>query len=146
LAQGKKAAPTTPATPRKRGRKPAAATTATADGEKADDGVDDESPTKKTKTTPKAKPANGEKPAKAGMRPMPTSWENASEEDRMLLRMKDEENKPWAEIKEAWEKMTGEKVGGSTLSGRYGRIKANFVILSEGDVSFPVSDFDFSVR
>jgi hypothetical protein len=60
--------------------------------------------------------------------------------------MKDEENKPWAEIKEAWEKMTGEKVGGSTLSGRYGRIKANFVILSEGDVSFPVSDFDFSVR
>ena len=56
----------------------------------------------------------------------------------MLLRMKDE-GKPWAEIREAWENLTGEKVGGSTLSGRYARIKANFVVFSKNDVSFPPS-------
>lgn len=53
----------------------------------------------------------------------------------MLLRMKDEENKPWSEIKTAWEKATGETVGGSTLSNRYQRIKANFTVFSPEDVS-----------
>lgn len=67
---------------------------------------------------------------------MPTSYESASEEDKMLLRMKDE-GKVWAEIREAWEKMTGEKVGKSTLSSRYARIKANFTVLSKDDVRLP---------
>ena len=49
--------------------------------------------------------------------------------------MKDGEGKGWAEIREAWEAMTGDKVGGSTLSGRYARIKANFVIFKKEDVS-----------
>ena len=54
----------------------------------------------------------------------------------MMLRMKDDEGKGWAEIREAWTAMTGEKTGGSTLSGRYGRIKANFVTFDKEDVSF----------
>lgn len=66
---------------------------------------------------------------------MPTSYENASEEDKMLLRMKDDEGKGWNEIREAWTAMTGEPVGKSTLSGRYGRIKANFVVFRKEDVS-----------
>ncbi|OJD18313.1 hypothetical protein AJ78_01626 [Emergomyces pasteurianus Ep9510] len=118
----------TSVTPRKRGRKSAAGK---ANG--ADDN-EDESPTKKQRTPAKGGKggASGEK-GKAGSRPMPTSYENASPEDRMLLRMKDDENKPWAEIRQAWEVMTGEKVGGSTLSGRYGRIKANFVVFTPED-------------
>jgi hypothetical protein len=66
---------------------------------------------------------------------MPTSYDNASEEDKMLLRMKDEEGKGWNEIRKAWIAMTGETVGKSTLSGRYGRIKANFVVFKKEDVS-----------
>ncbi|KAK2748623.1 hypothetical protein FQN55_004176 [Onygenales sp. PD_40] len=121
----------TPATPRKRGRKPAT--------EKAtsEDDDDEESPTKKARGgAPKekaAKAGGSEKGKKPGSRAMPTSYENASPEDRMLLRMKDEEGKPWGEIRAAWEEMTGEKVGGSTLSGRYARIKANFVVFNPDD-------------
>lgn len=61
----------------------------------------------------------------------------------MLLRMKDEENKPWNEIRSAWEKATGETVGGSTLSNRYQRIKANFTIFSSEDVSIYIFCFRF---
>lgn len=53
----------------------------------------------------------------------------------MLLRMGDDENKNWAEIREAWTKMTGGEVGKSTLCNRYLRIKANFVVISAEDVS-----------
>ncbi|PGH00125.1 hypothetical protein AJ79_08308 [Helicocarpus griseus UAMH5409] len=117
----------TPATPRKRGRKAA--------GEKTNDenGNEDESPTKKQKTPKGGKGGAAGDKAKAGVRPIPTSYENAGPEDRMLLRMKDDENKPWTEIRQAWEEITGEKIGGSTLSGRYARIKANFVVFKEDD-------------
>lgn len=116
-------APVTPSkTPQKRGRK------------KVDGDTEADTPTKKKRGTPAKTP--GEKGAKAGARPMPTSWENASEEDRMMLRMKDDEGKGWNEIREAWNAMTGETVGKSTLSGRYGRIKANFVVFRKEDVSY----------
>lgn len=118
------------ATPRKRVRKPVANNDAD-----APEVQEDETPQKK-KRTAKAKPA-GEKAKKAEMRPMPTSYETASPEDRMLLRMKDVEGKGWAEIREAWETMTGDKVGGSTLSGRYARIKANLIVFSKEDVRIP---------
>ncbi|PGH33683.1 hypothetical protein GX50_03510 [[Emmonsia] crescens] len=118
----------TTATPRKRGRKPAA------DKANGEDEDEDESPTKKQRTPAKGGKgsASGEK-GKVGARPMPTSYENASPEDKMLLRMKDDENKSWAEIRQAWEEMTGEKVGGSTLCGRYGRIKANLMDFTPED-------------
>ncbi|PGG97395.1 hypothetical protein GX51_07365 [Blastomyces parvus] len=112
----------TAVTPRKRGRK--------AGGKKAngvEDEGGDESPTKKQRT-----PGKGEK-AKVGARALPTSYENASPEDKMLLRMKDEEKRTWAEIRQAWENITGEKVGGSTLCIRYSRIKANFVVFTPED-------------
>ncbi|OAX77441.1 hypothetical protein ACJ72_08260 [Emergomyces africanus] len=119
----------TTATPRKRGRKPISGK---ANGE--EDANEDESPTKKQRTPAKGAKggASGDK-GKAGARPMPTSYENATPEDKMLLRMKDDENKSWAEIRQAWEEMTGEKVGGSTLCGRYGRMKANFVVFTPED-------------
>ncbi|KAN0077804.1 hypothetical protein V8E54_006108 [Elaphomyces granulatus] len=55
---------------------------------------------------------------------IPTSYETASMEDRMLLHMKEVEMKSWSEIRTQWEAMTGTKVGNSTLSTRYIRIKA----------------------
>ncbi|KAL1955244.1 hypothetical protein VTO42DRAFT_8903 [Malbranchea cinnamomea] len=134
-ANGKKnrkevmAAEMSPTTPRKRGRKSAGEKIA---GE-AEEGANEGSPSKKKRASPKKTVANGVKPAKVGQRPLPTSYETASEEDKMLLRMKDEEGRSWAEIRQAWGKLTGDKVGNSTLSGRYARIKANFVVISDDD-------------
>ena len=125
VMQGEEAASKAPATPRKRGRKDATNDTGCG-GEVAGK---DESPTKRKRASPK-KPI-----AKVTQRPLPTSYENASPEDKMLLRMKDEENKSWADIRKAWEDLTGDKVGNSTLSGRYARIKANFVTFHDEDVS-----------
>ncbi|EEQ31275.1 conserved hypothetical protein [Microsporum canis CBS 113480] len=111
----------TPVTPRKRGRKgkTAGEGVGTVTAEEADDEA--ETPSKKKRGTP----GKGT-PGKAGKRALPGSLEEASEEDKMMLRMRDEENKPWSEIRAAWEEITGEAVGGSTLSNRYQRIKANF--------------------
>ncbi|KAK2865229.1 hypothetical protein FQN49_003778 [Arthroderma sp. PD_2] len=125
--------PKTPVTPRKRGRKPKEATDTSGaiTAEEADDEA--ETPSKKKRGTPaKGTPSKGT-PGKAGKRPLPNSIEEATDEDKMLLRMKDEENKPWSEIRAAWEEATGEAVGGSTLSGRYQRIKANFTVFTAED-------------
>lgn len=119
----------TPVTPRKRGRKgkTAGEGVGTVTAEEADDEA--ETPSKKKRGTP----GKGT-PGKAGKRALPGSLEEASEEDKMMLRMRDEENKPWSEIRAAWEEITGEAVGGSTLSNRYQRIKANFTVFSAQDV------------
>ncbi|KAM5478965.1 hypothetical protein McanCB56680_005855 [Microsporum canis] len=118
----------TPVTPRKRGRKgkTAGEGVGTVTAEEADDEA--ETPSKKKRGTP----GKGT-PGKAGKRALPGSLEEASEEDKMMLRMRDEENKPWSEIRAAWEEITGEAVGGSTLSNRYQRIKANFTVFSAQD-------------
>ncbi|EEP81402.1 predicted protein [Uncinocarpus reesii 1704] len=126
--KGKKAKETkVPTTPRKRGRKPAVKKEASAiKTENSDDDtkehLDEDSPQKKAKSTP----------GKKG-RPIPTSYDAACEEDKMLLRLKDQENKTWAEIASAWKEMTGEAAKGTTLSTRYMRIKANFIVLSKED-------------
>ncbi|KAI5303295.1 hypothetical protein KEM56_007703 [Ascosphaera pollenicola] len=87
---------------------------------KTDDTEDDESPRKR----------------QAGNKiKIPTCIEEASEEDRMLLRMKDEEGASWLEIRQAWEQVTGVVTGKTTLCNRYARIKANFTVVSEDDVS-----------
>ncbi|KAM5447245.1 hypothetical protein MaudCBS49596_006007 [Microsporum audouinii] len=118
----------TPVTPRKRGckGKTAGEGVGTVTAEEADDEA--ETPSKKKRGTP----GKGT-PGKAGKRALPGSLEEASEEDKMMLRMRDEENKPWSEIRAAWEEITGEAVGGSTLSNRYQRIKANFTVFSTQD-------------
>ncbi|KAJ9267191.1 hypothetical protein DTO195F2_424 [Paecilomyces variotii] len=98
-----------PQTPRKRGRKRASETA-----------PDSPTPVKKAKATPEK-------------RTIPTSYEEAGREDRLLLQMKDKENKTWSEIREAWFGLTGVQVGGSTLSIRYARLKANFVTFTPND-------------
>lgn len=118
--QRKETPPKAPVSPRKRGH---------ADNATGDDAGKRGSPAKKKRASPK-KPVG-----KVTSRPLPTSYENASPEDKMLLRMKDEENKSWADIRKAWMDMTGDEVANSTLSGRYARIKANFMTFPEEDVS-----------
>lgn len=107
-------------TPRKRNRKKAV--------ENNGDAMDEDtepSPSKKGKATPK----------RSATIPIPNSYEMAGPEDRMMLRMKDVENRSWKEIQAAWEDMTGAKVADGSLTARYRRMKANFVVFADGDVS-----------
>ena len=40
----------------------------------------------------------------------------------------------WPEIRAAWETLTGEKTGSSTLPNRYVRLKSNFTVVQEEDL------------
>ncbi|GMF69940.1 unnamed protein product [Aspergillus oryzae] len=71
----------------------------------------------------KAKGAAGSSPSKKSIGPIPTSFEAAGLSDRMIIQMRDEEGKNWGEINESWMKMTGIKVGTSTLRMRLLRLK-----------------------
>lgn len=62
--------------------------------------------------TPRKRKASGA-PATPG-RTIPANIEEADQADRMLLKMKDE-GSTWPEIRTAWEELTGEPVGNSTL-------------------------------
>jgi hypothetical protein len=86
-----------------------------------------------TKNDPKKLKPKNKKDKKTTI---PASYETASMEDRMLLHMKEVEMKSWSEIRTQWEAMTGTKVGNSTLSTRYLRIKAKLAGFKPEDVSF----------
>lgn len=86
------------------------------------------SPTKKNKT---------KSPNKKGgpLGPIPTNYDESSEVDRRLLRMKDSENRPWAEIGKALEKkMIGASLKLNTVQVRYARMKANLAAFEKTDV------------
>ena len=53
-----------------------------------------------------------------------------------MLRMRGTENKPWAEIKDVLEGITGASLVGGSIRVRYARIKANLVVFEKEDVSF----------
>ena len=61
---------------------------------------------------------------KASQRNIPTSMEEASEADKMLLHMKDVMHKSWAEICKTWTAMTGQQTTHRSLSSRYNRLEA----------------------
>ena len=91
-----------------------------------------------TSPTTEAHRANSKKRSITGSvnkaRGIPTSLAEASEADRAMMRMK-EDNKTWIEINAMWEAMTGEKPGKSTLPNRYQRLRSNLMSLEDGDVS-----------
>lgn len=107
-------------TPRKRGRKPKKT-----EEKDSDDNGPAPSPTKKAD---KGSPSKRSR----GLGPIPASYGEAGEADRLLLKMKDDEGKTWAVITEALEELAGCKLAG--LSTRYARIKANFVVFPKEDV------------
>ncbi|KAJ9636683.1 hypothetical protein H2201_008371 [Coniosporium apollinis] len=113
---------TVPVTPKKR------ASVSKKKDDEADD--DDESPKKKTKGTPRQRKAPAAKPAESTA--IGTSVDELSQADKVLLKMK-EEGKPWAEVNDMWEMITGKKPAKSTLPNRYARLKANIEAVKEDD-------------
>ncbi|KAK0276070.1 hypothetical protein LTR91_013645 [Friedmanniomyces endolithicus] len=68
----------------------------------------------------------------ANARVIGRSYDECSEEDKILLDLRDA-GKGWTEIRAEWEKLTGDKTGHSTLPNRYARLKSNFVVIREED-------------
>ena len=108
--------------------------------------VAESTPSKKAKATPKGTPKGKKVKAegddtdatpkvKARASTISTSKDTLSDVDKMILRMRDDEHKSWTEINEAWQKATGKVPGKSTLTVRYGRIKANITQMPQEDVS-----------
>ncbi|OOF94879.1 hypothetical protein ASPCADRAFT_406720 [Aspergillus carbonarius ITEM 5010] len=83
----------------------------------------DESPSKKSKATPK----------KTKLPPIPTSLDVATISDKLILRLRDEEQRGWNDITKEWVALTGIQVGGSTLRMRYTTMKSNFVEMDGED-------------
>lgn len=111
-------------TPRKRGRgKPPKAN--------PDNNASDQAPDTPSKKT-KASPSKRSNP----LGPIPATYEEASAEDKLIIRLKEVEGKAWSEIKKVLEEVTGATLGGSTLQVRYTRMKANFVVFETDDVSY----------
>ncbi|KAI9816259.1 MAG: hypothetical protein M1827_001860 [Pycnora praestabilis] len=104
--------------------------TAAALGDGAADAASPKTPTSRKR----AKPTTPHTPG----RTIPTNYAEASEGDKMLLKMK-EEGKPWKEIRSMWEEITGEKTGASTLPNRLARLQANMTIFKEGDEALLLS-------
>lgn len=90
---------------------------------------ENESPTKKSKAKAPGK--------KAGLGPIPTSYDEASEEYKLIIKMREKDGQGWSDIRKVIEEITGVKFGGSSLSSRYGRMKANFTVFEKEDVRCP---------
>ena len=120
-----------PSTPQKRPR--AKKQAIDFDPTNADDD-ENESPSKKTKRSPTKKGGV--------MGPIPATYEEASSEDKMMIRMREVDGKSWAEIRKMLEDTMQAKIGASSLQIRYKRMKANFVVFDQDDVCIP--SFSFS--
>nr|XP_043139616.1 uncharacterized protein ACHE_60980S [Aspergillus chevalieri]BCR91094.1 hypothetical protein ACHE_60980S [Aspergillus chevalieri] len=89
---------------------------------------ENESPTKKSKAKAPGK--------KAGLGPIPTSYDEASEEDKLIIKMREKDGQGWSDIRKVIEEITGVKFGGSSLPSRYGRMKANFTVFEKEDADY----------
>ncbi|KAI7548476.1 hypothetical protein KC331_g4381 [Hortaea werneckii] len=135
-----------PSTSKKRMRKSSKQVTDANEGDfedNNDDSAEDATSKKKAKPSPKTPGSKGAKsgtlkkkkplkpttPAKA----IPRSYDESGPADRQLLDMRDN-GSTWPEIRAAWESLTGEKTGSSTLPNRYVRLKSNFTVVQEEDL------------
>ncbi|KAI7189039.1 hypothetical protein KC324_g6435 [Hortaea werneckii] len=148
VSEGEQDIPVTPntSTSKKRMRKASKEITDDNEGDfenNIDSSAEDATPKKKAKPTPKTPGSKGTKsgtpkkkkplkpttPAKA----IPRSYDESGPADRQLLDMRDN-GSTWPEIRAAWETLTGEKTGASTLPNRYVRLKSNFTVVQEEDL------------
>ncbi|RAK97921.1 Gon7-domain-containing protein [Aspergillus ibericus CBS 121593] len=72
-------------------------------------------------------------PKKTKLPPIPTSLEAVTASDRLILRLRDEEQRNWDDINKEWMAQTGILVGKSTLRMRYTTMKSNFVDMDGED-------------
>ncbi|KAI7339482.1 hypothetical protein KC315_g1216 [Hortaea werneckii] len=109
-----------------------------------DDSAEDATPLKKAKPTPTTPGFKGNKSGAFKKKKTPTKpttpgkaiprlYDECGPADRQLLDMRDS-GSSWPEIRAAWETLTGEKTGASTLPNRYVRLKSNFTVVQEEDL------------
>ncbi|RMZ00985.1 hypothetical protein D0860_07792 [Hortaea werneckii] len=138
VSEGEHDIPVTPSTStsKKRMRKANKEITDANEGDFEDnnnDSTEDVTPKKKAKPTPKTPGSKGNKSGTPKKVTIPRSYDECGPADRQLLDMRDS-GSSWSEIRTAWEKLTGEKTGSSTLPNRYVRLKSNFTVVQEEDL------------
>ncbi|PYI09884.1 hypothetical protein BO78DRAFT_404759 [Aspergillus sclerotiicarbonarius CBS 121057] len=94
-----------------------------ADPEEAENATPSKAVPKSSSTTPK----------KTKLPPIPTSFEAATISDKLILRLRDEEQRGWDEINKQWMALMGITVGKTTLRMRYTTMKSNFVEMDGED-------------
>lgn len=72
--------------------------------------------------------------------PVPANLEDAHPADKELFKMK-ADGKPWKEIKVVWESLMNKKIGDSTLSVRFCKMKENFEKSGGKDVSSSLREY-----
>lgn len=66
---------------------------------------------------------------------MPRTLAETSDEDRLLLRLKDEEGRPWLAIEAEMRNTTGRTdITAQALRARHRRLKAGLAVMSDEDV------------
>ncbi|KAM3423569.1 hypothetical protein BST61_g995 [Cercospora zeina] len=125
---------TTPSNKKRAKGKGKAATTATA-AEAATASTPDPSPSTATPAatkplTVRQKQTRVYKGKNAVSRPIPRSFDDCDDVDKMLIEWR-ERGIEWGPIKAEWKRLTGEATAVSTLPNRYTRLKTNFAVLNE---------------
>ncbi|KAL4784065.1 hypothetical protein BJX76DRAFT_357395 [Aspergillus varians] len=126
--------PASGTTPRKRSRNTAASNSTTTPTKKSRKRKDTTSPGDAEPCTPGTGTKNGEEtPTRAALPRIPTSLSEAGMQDKLILKLRDDDNLPWSKVTKQFESITETSVGASTLRMRYTTMKANFTGISEED-------------
>lgn len=83
-------------------------------------------PWKTRNESPPKKSRAGKKIGPLG--PIPTSYEEAGLEDRLIIEMRERDGKQWLGITAAIEEITGTKSGNTIMKNRYAHMKANCAV------------------
>ncbi|KAK3075377.1 hypothetical protein LTR53_001382 [Teratosphaeriaceae sp. CCFEE 6253] len=104
------------------------------DDDVEDEDEDDGPPSKKRAKTVSGKNRQRKAPKNkiASARGIARTFEECSEADKTILRLK-KAGKNWDEIRQAYQKVTGERTGTSTIPNRYARLVGNLVAIRAED-------------
>jgi hypothetical protein len=94
-------------------------------------------PSKRRRTANADGPSTPSKKAKKSSgqpTPISTSKATLSSEDRLLIKLKDEDGKTWSDITEFFSELNGKTYDGSTFRKRYQRLKENLTDVAEDDL------------
>ena len=95
-------------------------------------------PSKKRRTTNVDAPSTPSKKVKkiaAQPTPISTSKANLSSEDKLLIKLKDEDGKTWSEITKFFSELNSKTYDGSTFRKRYQKLKDNLTTITDDDLA-----------
>jgi hypothetical protein len=95
-------------------------------------------PSKKRRTTNAHEPSTPSKKVKksiAPATPISTNKSTLSPEDRLLIKLKDEDGKTWSDITKFFSDLNSKTYDGSTFRKRYQKLKDNLTTITDDDLA-----------